>query len=68
MIPIVTVNASGCVLSVHDILYNDPAPLLDGAIQMRPDWPALGTPEFDARLKEWHERNNGNWQSEMRKF
>lgn len=64
MIPIITLNAVGCIVSVHDILSGDPAPLLDGAIQMRPDWPALGTPEFDEKLRTWHERHNQDGETE----
>lgn len=27
-------------------------------IQMNPDWPKLGTPEFNAKLAAWHQKHN----------
>lgn len=68
MIPIITIDPAGCVVSVHDILSGDPAPLLDGAIQMRDDWPALGSPEFDEKLRTWHARHNRDGITVAQKF
>jgi hypothetical protein len=54
MVQVVEVNEKNQVVR----RYSAEVTLPDGMIVMNPGVPALGTPEFETWLREWHEINN----------
>jgi hypothetical protein len=54
MVQVVEVNEKNQVVQ----RYSAEVTLPDGMIVMNPGVPALGTPEFEKWLAEWHEINN----------
>lgn len=52
------VEPGAITLPVTELGFAGRPALLADRIYIRPDWPSIGSPAFDAQLRAWHANNN----------
>lgn len=55
MIQIIDINDAGEIVHHRDV---EEIVIKDERIFLRPDWPPIGSPDFAAKLRAWHEQHN----------